>query len=373
MHQKSVVLYGRRPGGVRIVELDVVFVRHSTRAQLFHDEDVVRGLVRRAVPARKWNNLRSDGTAITPTMFRNHAGVAGNTSERVAGERRDQPPDVGDAAVGGRGCGRTSTTFTSARRTRRRSWPRTSCPGPPPPASSRTRSRSTRARRRRRSGPPAPRGLPGTTYYWMVRGKTMLETRGASRAPCELYDRRAATATAAFASAATASPSEGHGFILADAYVRAGRTRRRTSAAPRSSSPSSAPTRVAARVVPEAGDRRRPAGRSHQSAPVRPVVGRACSDRDRGHQQGCRHELDRERDHVEHAARGRHRVGTRDGRRDDRRLVEVDLTTRIQAERAAGQTTVSIALRKSVDSLPCIAFGSRESSTPPALVIVRAP
>lgn len=55
------------------------------------------------------------------------------------------------------------------------------------------------------------------------------------------------------------------------------------------------------------------------------------------------------------------------------RWYDVDLTSRIQAERQAGRTTVSIVLRKSVDSLPYVAFGSRESPTPPVLVVGPTP
>ena len=252
-----------------------------------------------------------------------HAGVAGNTSERVAGERRDQPRDVGDAAVEG------GLWAHKLRRSLRGDEP-AAARGPG------LHARGHHRQRRLEQGVVQPVRAAGGVRVRLPHGACpghdllldgpRQDDAGRLAAHLglrvELYDRRrAATATASLCLRRHRLPSEGHGFILADAYVRAGRTRRRTSAAPRSSSPSSAPTPLPARVVPEAGDRRRPAGRSHQSAPVRPVVGRACSDRDRGHQQGCRHELDRERDHVEHAARGRHRVGTRDGRRDDRRLV----------------------------------------------------
>jgi hypothetical protein len=49
---------------------------------------------------------------------------------------------------------------------------------------------------------------------------------------------------------------------------------------------------------------------------------------------------------------------------------EVDLTSHVQAQRAAGQTTIAIALKNPTDTLPYVAFRSRESSSnKPELVI----
>ena len=49
---------------------------------------------------------------------------------------------------------------------------------------------------------------------------------------------------------------------------------------------------------------------------------------------------------------------------------EVDLTSYVQAQRAAGQTTIAIALKNPIDTLPYTTFRSRQSSTnKPELVI----
>jgi hypothetical protein len=49
---------------------------------------------------------------------------------------------------------------------------------------------------------------------------------------------------------------------------------------------------------------------------------------------------------------------------------EVDLTSHVQSQRAAGATTIAIALKNPTDTLPYVTFRSRQSSTnPPELVI----
>ena len=47
----------------------------------------------------------------------------------------------------------------------------------------------------------------------------------------------------------------------------------------------------------------------------------------------------------------------------------VNLTSFIQAQRSAGKTSISIALKNSSDTLPYISFASRESTNKPQLVI----
>ncbi len=48
---------------------------------------------------------------------------------------------------------------------------------------------------------------------------------------------------------------------------------------------------------------------------------------------------------------------------------EVDLTSYVQARRAAGATVIAIALKNPADTLPYVSFSSRESGTRPELVI----
>ena len=56
-------------GGLRIVELDSVFVGHATRAQLLLVKKLwfVDWFVDQF--NRKWNNLKVDGSAVSPPMF----------------------------------------------------------------------------------------------------------------------------------------------------------------------------------------------------------------------------------------------------------------------------------------------------------------
>ena len=52
---------------------------------------------------------------------------------------------------------------------------------------------------------------------------------------------------------------------------------------------------------------------------------------------------------------------------------EVDLTQRVHAERTAGRRFITLVLKKSVDTLPFAAFGSRESGNPPVLTLQHTP
>ena len=55
------------------------------------------------------------------------------------------------------------------------------------------------------------------------------------------------------------------------------------------------------------------------------------------------------------------------------RWYEVDLTQRVQTERAAGRQFITLVLKKSVDTLPFAAFGSRESGNPAVLTLQHTP
>lgn len=48
---------------------------------------------------------------------------------------------------------------------------------------------------------------------------------------------------------------------------------------------------------------------------------------------------------------------------------EIDITSQVQALRAAGQTSVAIALKGTADTLPYVAFSARETANAPRLVI----
>ena len=124
---------------------------------------------------RKWNNLRIDGTPITPTMFqRLRAGLARDAGQRLTGERRARPGHVGVAPMGRRLVG------AQVRRLLRHDQP------------SAARGAGLHARRGDRgrqleqgivqslltSGAVrlglSVRACARTTYYWRIRGKTML-------------------------------------------------------------------------------------------------------------------------------------------------------------------------------------------------------
>ena len=51
------------------------------------------------------------------------------------------------------------------------------------------------------------------------------------------------------------------------------------------------------------------------------------------------------------------------------RWYEVDLTPQVQFERSLGRTTIALVLRKTLETLPYVTFGSRNSSNPPSLVV----
>jgi hypothetical protein len=48
---------------------------------------------------------------------------------------------------------------------------------------------------------------------------------------------------------------------------------------------------------------------------------------------------------------------------------EIDLTPQVQALRAAGQTSIAIALKGTADTLPYVTFSARETANAPQLVI----
>ncbi len=128
---------------------------------------------------RKWNNTRVDGTRISPVQYvRLRARLAGETSQRLAGERRARRRVIRDLEVGGRlvgaqirrllrkdqpGAARRAQNFMPGLATAGPSDKELFDPcAPPAPFAS-----------------ACPGGLArGTTYYWTIRGKTMLADGG---------------------------------------------------------------------------------------------------------------------------------------------------------------------------------------------------
>ena len=145
VHQKSVVLHGRDiavfgssnwTGSSSDTQREH---NYFTRKTWFVDWFAAQFL-------RKWNNLRIDGTAISPTMFQDLA--PGWPEPPVNVSPANGAFDLG-TSVSLRwegGWWAHSTTSISVRPILRRSWRRTTCPARRPRASVRKRNHSIRAR-----------------------------------------------------------------------------------------------------------------------------------------------------------------------------------------------------------------------------------
>jgi hypothetical protein len=215
--------------------------------------------------------------------------------------------------------------------------------------------------------PPAPfvsacpSGLaPGTTYYWMIRGKTMLGD-----------SRRITGPVWSFTTAGGAPPvSTGTQRVLADAYVRGGQYAntnfgsapelvvkyaadpqfRRESFLKIDISGVQSGQRVRLRLYARLSDTREPSvtvgvwpassiswGESAITWNTRPATG------------------------------GQWATFTVAG--TSSRWYEVDLTQQVQFERSLGRTMIALALSKTLATLPYVAVGSRNSSNAPGLVV----
>jgi phosphatidylserine/phosphatidylglycerophosphate/cardiolipin synthase-like enzyme len=371
MHQKSIVLYGRDMA----VFGSSNWTSSSSDIQREHNYFTTKAWFVDWFAAqflRKWNNLRSDGAAITPTMFYDYTPGWPETPANLS--PANAATNLGTSVTlrweGGWWAHKYDVHFGTT--------------NPPPlvaqdyvPAAA-TAGVVSNKESFNPCAPPAPTvpacptGLaPGTTYYWMVRGKTMLGDA-----------RRISGPVWSFTTAGgpppppppPPPPSGGQGAILADAYVRAGQH-------------ASTNYGSAAELVTKfSGDPvyRRESYLKLEIGGVQPgdrislrLFGRLSDARAATVTVALNKVADTSWIENTMTWNTRPAADTEWGRvtvaGTAGRWYEVDLTSRIQAERAAGQTAVSIVLRKSADSLPYIAFASRESSTPPALVIVRAP
>jgi len=360
MHEKAVILHGRDMavfGSSNWTTSSSDTQRehnYFTRKPWFVDWFAAQFL-------RKWNNRRIDGTAISPTMFHNYTpgwpempvnispanGAAlGGTSVSLRWEggwwahkydvhfgTTNPPPLVARDFMPG--------SATAGVRSSKESF--NPCSPPSPFASA------------------CPSGLaPGTMYYWMIRGKTMLGDT-----------RRITGPVWSFTTPGGTSPSTGTALVVADAYVRGGQYAntnfgratelvtkfstdvqyRRDSYLKLDIGSVAAGDRVRLRLFGRLSGTEEPS----VTIALSPVSNTSWSE-------------------TSITWNNRPPAGTTEWARvtvvgTTARWYEIDLTQRVQAERAAGRTTIAIALKKSVETQPYVTFGSRESANKPGLVI----
>jgi phosphatidylserine/phosphatidylglycerophosphate/cardiolipin synthase-like enzyme len=368
MHQKSVVLHGRDMA----VFGSSNWTSSSSDKQREHNYFTTKtGIVDwfAAQFLRKWNNLQIDGAPITPTRFYDYtpgwpetpvnlspanvaAGVGTSVTLRWEGGwwahkydvhfgTTNPPPLIAqDFRPGAATAGVMSAKESFS-----------PCAPPPPFVSA------------------CPGGLlPGTTYYWMIRGKTMVGDARRISGPVWSF-------TTAGALPPPSSPASTTAVILADAYVRAGQY-----ASTNFGSAAELVSKFSADEIyrresylkldiegVRAGDRviLRLFGRlsDTRAASVATAISKVT---DTSWTESAISWNNRPA--AETAEWGRLTIVGTTGQ-----WYEIDLTARIQDERLAGRTAVAIALRMPTDSLPYITFASRESSTPPRLVIIPDP
>jgi phosphatidylserine/phosphatidylglycerophosphate/cardiolipin synthase-like enzyme len=366
MHQKSVVLHGL---GMAVFGSSN-WTASSSDTQREHNYFTTKPWFVDWFAAqflRKWNNRRIDGTEITPAMF--YDLTPGWPEKPVNLSPANAAVNAGTSATlrweGGWWAHKYDVHFGTT--------------NPPPlvardfmPGSATAGVVSAKESFNPCAPPPpfvsvCPTGLaPGTTYYWMVRGKTMLGD-----------SRRISGPVWSFTTAGEPPPPPppSGALVLADAYVRAGQY---------AGTNFGAAAELITKFCTDAMYRRE-SYLKLEIAGVQPgdrvtlrMFGRLSDTRAERVTVAIGKVPDatwgeaaitwNTRPAAEIGEWGRVTVAGTTGR-----WYDVDLTSRIQAERQAGLTTVSIVLRKSVDSLPYVAFGSRESSTPPVLVVARTP
>jgi hypothetical protein len=366
MHQKSVVLYGR--------DLAVFgssnWTSSSSDTQREHNYFTAKGWFVDWFAAqflRKWNNLRIDGTAMTPTMFYNYTPGWPETPVNLS--PANVAAGVGTAVTlrweGGWWAHKYDVHFGTT--------------NPPPLIAQDFRPGAATAgvvsgkESFNPCAPPAPflstcgpTGLtPGTTYYWMIRGKTMLGDVRRISGPVWSFMTAGAPPLPP-----PPPPSTTTGSIVADAYVRGGQY---------ASTNFGATAELVTKFSTDESFRRE-AFLTLDIAAVQPgdqvwlrLFGRLSDTRASSVTVAINKVPDTSwietaiswntRPAAETTEWARVTVAGTTGQ-----WYEIDLTSRLQAERLAGRTTVAIVLRKSVDSLPYVAFASRESASPPSLV-----
>jgi phosphatidylserine/phosphatidylglycerophosphate/cardiolipin synthase-like enzyme len=361
MHEKAVILHGRDMA----VFGSSNWTASSSDTQREHNYFTTKTWFVDWLAAqflRKWNNLRIDGSAISPTMFRSYTPGWPEVPVNIS-------PANGAGGVG------TSVTLRWEGGWWAHKYDVHFGTSNPPPLVARdfmpgaaTAGVSSNRESFNPCAPPAPfasacpSGLPaGTTYYWMIRGKTMLGD-----------SRRITGPVWSFTTAGGAAPSTpGTERIVADAYVRGGQYANLNFG------------RAAELVVKfsTAPDFRREAYLKLDISAVQSgdtvrlrLFGRLSDTREPSVTVAINPASSISWGETSLTWNNRPAAGTTDWGRvtvvgTSSRWYEVDLTSRVQAERAFGRTTIALVLRKSTDSLPYVTFSSRDSSNAPALVV----
>jgi len=360
MHQKSIVL----PGSQMAIFGSSNWTSSSSDTQREHNYFTRKPwIVQWFVDQfnRKWNNLRIDGTPIGTTMFQDFVpgwpetpvnvspanmalGVASSVPLRWEGGwwahkydiyfgTTNPPPLIAQNYMPGSATAGVASTKESFNPCTPPTGFTSACPG----------------------------GLaPGTTYYWRIRGKTMVG------------DARAISGSVwSFTTTGGPPPSPDTALILADAYVRNG-----TSAGSNFGRAGELIVKFGAdvnyqresymkldisSVQPGNSVRLRLFGRlsdtraASVTTTIYPVSSTSWSET--GVTWNTRPPADAT---VLASWNISGTTGT---------WYEIDLTSHVQAQRAAGQTVISIALKNTADTLPYVTFGSRESANAPRLLI----
>jgi hypothetical protein len=319
---------------------------------------------------RKWNNVRVDGTAIVPVQYVDYTPGWPEAPVNVspANAALGVAPSITLRWEGGWWAHKYDVYFGTT--------------NPPPLVAQNFMPGSTTAgfgankESFNPCAPPAPfvsvcpTGLtPGTTYYWRIRGKTMVGDGGG---PLNAPARAVNGPTWSFTTAGTAPPPPGDAsLILADAYVRSSQYANTNYGTAQEFitkfSADVAYVREAYMMLDISGVQ------TGQTVRLR-LFGRLSDTRAPSVTTAITALSTSEWTETTLTWNNRPAAepdtwGTVDVSGTTGTWYEIDITPHVQALRAAGQTAVGIALKGTVDTLPYVTFGARESANAPRLVI----
>ncbi|HET7218223.1 MAG TPA: phospholipase D-like domain-containing protein [Vicinamibacterales bacterium] len=360
MHEKAVILHGRDMA----VFGSSNWTASSSDTQREHNYFTTKTWFVDWLAAqflRKWNNLRADGSAIDPPIFRNYTPgwpeMPVNMSP--ANGSANQGTSVTLRWEGGWWAHKYDVHFGTT--------------NPPPlvaqdfmPGAA-TAGVSSQRESFNPCAPPAPfasacpSGLAaGTTYYWMIRGKTMLGDA-----------RRITGPVWSFTTAGGAAPSSGTERILADAYVRGGQY---------ADTNFGSATELITKYSADPAYRRETfvkldiSGVQTGNTVRLRMFGKLSDTREASVTVAIYPAASTSWGETSITWNNRPAVSTTEWARvtvmgTTARWYEVDLTQRVQAERSLGRTTITIVVKKGVETQPYVSFASRTSLNPPALVV----
>ena len=369
MHQKSVVLHG--------VDMAIFgssnWTASSSDRQREHNYFTIKPWFVEWLKAqfvRKWDNIRVDGTAVTPAQYVPYTPGWPETPVNVspANAAAGVASSVALKWEGGWWAHKYDIYFGTT--------------NPPPLVAqnfmpgSPTAGLSSAKESFNPCAPPAPfvsvcpAGLaPGTTYYWRIRGKTMIGDGGG---PFNAPARGITGPLWSFTTSGSTPPIPASGTgILADAYVRGGQyANTNYGGAGELIAKFSADTAylreaymlldisgvqpgqtVRLRLFGKLSDTRAPS----VTTAIMPIATGGWTEANVTWNN---------RPSVGAATWATVAVSGTTGQ-----WYEVDITSPVQTLKAGGQTAVTIALKNTADTLPYVAFSARESATAPQLLI----